>query len=104
MALDCAAKPATHREQKHKRLRTRLTQRLKRGAVYLAVHRHRDSVYYKRLEAGQFHLLSALQANATLEKAFVKLAELAPVNVDLGGQIKAWFEDWAGLGWFCHLE
>jgi len=92
------------RGQKHKRLRTRLTQRLKRGSVYLAVHRHRDSVYYKRLEAGQFHLLSALQANATLEKAFIKLAKLEPVNFNLGAQIKQWFEDWASLGWFCSLE
>jgi hypothetical protein len=28
------------------------------------------------------------------------LAELEPVNVDLGAQIKQWFEDWASLGWF----
>lgn len=91
-------------EQRRKRLRMRLTQRLKPKAIYLAVHRHADSVYYKRLEAGQYHLLSALQENAALEEAFVKLAELEPVNVDLGAQIKQWFEDWASLGWFCHLE
>ncbi len=91
-------------EQQRKRLRTRLTQHLKPKVVYLAVHRHADSVYYKRLEAGQYHLLSALQENAALEEAFVKLAELEPVNVDLGAQIKQWFEDWASLGWFCRLE
>lgn len=91
-------------ERQRKRLRTRLTQRLKPKAVYLAVHRHLDSVYYKRLEAGQFHLLSALQENASLEEAFVKLAELEPVSFVLGAGIKQWFEDWASLGWFCRLE
>jgi hypothetical protein len=92
------------REQHRKHSRTRLAQQLKPRTLYLAVHRHEDSVYYKRLESGQFHLLSALQSNATLEQAFIKLAELEPVNVDLGGQIKQWFQNWASLGWFCSLE
>jgi hypothetical protein len=91
-------------EQQRKRLRTRLTQRLKPKAIYLAVHRHNHSVYYKRLEAGQYHLLSAIQENSPLEEACVKLAEMELVNVDLGAQIKQWFEDWASLGWFCRLK
>ncbi len=100
--LRSEASNATEQQRKHSR--KRLKQKLKSGVIYLAVHRLENSVYYKRLECGQYHILRALRDNATLEEAFIKLTEMGPVPVDLGAQIKQWFETWASLGWFCSLE
>lgn len=91
-------------EQQRRHSRKRLRQRLKKGAVYVAVHRLNNSVYYKRLDLAQYRLLCGLRDNATLEQALFKMAEAGPVPEDLGGQIKTWFETWASLGWFCSLE
>jgi hypothetical protein len=42
---------------------------LPRNDVYLAVHRFEEAVYYRRLVAENFRLLSALQAGVSLEEA-----------------------------------
>lgn len=85
--------------------RTKQQRRLKRHqrpkTIFVAVHRHEDSVYYKRLQPGQFRLLSAFQNGATLAEAFEMLAEFSESDVT---QIKNWFETWAALGWFCRPE
>ena len=60
-------------EQNHRGKKARAPHRLKRQVNFLAVHRYQDIIYYKQLEHGQFTLLSALQAGATLEKACTKL-------------------------------
>jgi hypothetical protein len=90
-------------EQNRRHKKTRLTRGLKRRTNFLAVHRHQDLVYYKRLEPGQFRLLSALQYGATLEKACAELAGLK-IPGNLGETIQNWFSSWASLGWFCGLE
>jgi hypothetical protein len=74
---------------------------LRPKTVFLAVHRHDDTVYYKRLQPAQFRLLSAFKAGATLAQAFEALAESGELDA---GQIKRWFETWASLGWFCEPE
>ncbi|HWY30472.1 MAG TPA: DNA-binding domain-containing protein [Candidatus Acidoferrum sp.] len=90
-------------EQGHRYRKARLRHGLKRKTNFLAVHRQQDLVYYKKLEAGEFRILSALQKGATLEKACMELAGLkAPVNP--GEMIQKWFSSWAALGWFCDLE
>jgi Putative DNA-binding domain len=91
-------------EQNHRRKKTKSARSLKRGENFLAVHRYDDSVYYKRLDRGQFLVLSALQRGATLEKACAKLIRLKSFKSDLGETIKNWFSNWAALGWFCGLE
>lgn len=78
-----------------------LKQHLKPRLTFLAVHRHNDTVYYKRLEAGQFLLLSYFQKKATLAEACEALAQSEAANLT---QLKAWFETWAALGWFCKLK
>jgi len=90
-------------EQNRRHKKTRLAGKLKRKINFLAVHRYQDLVYYKRLEPGQFVLLSALQNGATLEKA---CAELVGVKIsgNLGETIQKWFQSWAALGWFCSLK
>jgi hypothetical protein len=43
--------------------------RMRRAEIYLAVHRHEDSVYHRRLTRVQFLLLSALRDGHTIEAA-----------------------------------
>jgi hypothetical protein len=81
----------------------RLIQKLKRKEIFLAVHRYQDKVHYKRLEPGQFRILSALHKGATLAEAFATLAKLR-ISGDPGETIKGWFANWAALGWFCGLR
>ena len=90
-------------EQNRRHKKTRRAHGLKRKTNFLAVHRFHDLVYYKRLEPGQFRLLSALQNGATLEKACAGLAGMK-ISGDLGATIQKWFATWAALGWFCSLK
>jgi hypothetical protein len=66
--------------------------------VWLAVHRHRNCVHYKRLTAGQFRLLDTLRQGLPLatacELALQGEASVRPAN------LRRWFTDWAALGWF----
>jgi len=86
------------------RLRRRLRRRLKAATVFLAVHRHQDTVYYKRLEPGAFTVLSAFHAKATLAQACQQLGAVEGAPDDLGAKIKSWFESWAALCWLCRLD
>jgi hypothetical protein len=96
-----AASNAMEQEQKHSR--ARLARIMRPRVNYLAVHRFRNGVYYKRLEPAQYRLLAALQKGLTLEAACGKLAGLKlPGN--LGESIRDWFESWARFGWFCDLK
>jgi hypothetical protein len=83
------------------RVRRRLKRRVKAQTVFLAVHRHNDTVYYKRLEPGAFCVLSAFRGKATIEQACVQLGAVEGDPADLGTKIKKWFESWAALGWLC---
>jgi hypothetical protein len=82
-------------------LRHRLKRQLRARTLFLAVHRYQETVYYKRLEPGQFHLLSVLQVNGTMAEACEAAFCAAAARHDLGNRIKVWFETWAALGWFC---
>jgi hypothetical protein len=81
------------------RLRSRLKGRWKAQTVFLAVHRHNDTVYYKRLEPGAFCVLSAFRGKATIEQACEQLGAVEGDPADLGSKIKKWFQSWAALGW-----
>ena len=83
------------------RKQSRLKSHLRPKTVFLAVHRHNNTVYYKRLLPGQFRLLSAFWAKASLAEACEELAAAGAADL---GKIKSWFESWAALGWFCKLE
>jgi hypothetical protein len=68
----------------------------RREKIYLAVHRLDNQLYYKRLSAAAFRVLSAIQAGQPLTRA-----------IEAGGkrikaaEIQEWFATWMQLGWFC---
>ena len=66
-----------------------------RRPVHLAVHRHRNRVYYKRLKPAQYEILFALQNGSSLEEALQATSR----NI-VPRRIQQWFEDWSILGWF----
>lgn len=85
-------------EQRRTKQGRSVKKHLRSKAIFLAVHRHDDTVYYKRLQLAQFRLLSALKSGATVAEACEALTESGDLDAE---QIKNWFETWAALGWFC---
>lgn len=66
-----------------------------RQPIRLAVHRHRNRVYYKRLKPAQYEILFALQNGSSLDDALrLRSIMMSP------HQIQRWFQDWTVLGWF----
>jgi len=75
---------------------------LKREAVYLAVHRMNDSVYFRRMNAGEFQLLDALRGGLALSEAIDSVFGASDLPLDeLRGKLEEWFRGWAQYGWFC---
>ncbi len=74
---------------------------LRSKPIFLAVHRHEETVYYKRLKPAQFRLLSAIQSGASLSEACESPAGFPEASP---AQVGKWFETWAALAWFCELE
>lgn len=64
--------------------------------VWVAVHRVDNMLYYKRLEAPAFKILTALRDGATLDRAVA--AGGRGVTAE---QIQGWFALWAQFGWLC---
>jgi hypothetical protein len=76
---------------------------LKREAVYVAVHRVDEWVYYRRLDAGEFQLLDALRGGKPVGEAIDSVFGESDVPLDeLRGKVEGWFRAWAEGGWFCH--
>jgi len=69
--------------------------------IYLAVHRHENSVYYKRLGREDYRLLSALMAGEPIGKAIDLAFEESAIPEDERAPfIQAAFQTWSSLGWF----
>jgi hypothetical protein len=76
--------------------------RLKPQQIFLAVHRVEFTVYYRRLDADEFHLLRAIGQGRTIGAALDSALagnELEPA--ELQQKIQTWFANWAQLGWLC---
>ena len=70
--------------------------------IYLAVHRHDNMLYYKRLDPEAFAILTSLGRGVTVEDACVEAVTASErTNIDWSVQIKEWFDTWSALGWFC---
>jgi hypothetical protein len=69
--------------------------KLKPRHMFLAVHRVEFTVYYRRLEPGEFGLLQAIGQGAPLGEALNAEPAFEPQ------QVQTWFANWAQLGWLC---
>jgi hypothetical protein len=86
-------------KQRVRRKRVRFPRRQK---VYLAVHRHHNILYYRRLEQDEYNILRSLDRGATVEEACIEgVTASKRENVDWPEQIRQWFSSWSSLGWFC---
>ena len=86
---------------------SRRTRRVRQVAVlepeqiYLAVHRHQNSIYYKRLDAEEYRLLQALLAGKPIGAAIDTAFENSAIaEDDRGAFLQHAFASWASLGWF----
>jgi len=69
--------------------------------IYLALHRHENSVYYKRLHREDYRLLQALIAGKTLSDAIDTAFENSVIPEEEHTLfLQTAFQTWASLGWF----
>ena len=75
---------------------------MKTAEVYVAVHRVDESVYFRRLEAGEFRMLDALRRGATVGAAIdAVFGESELPMEELRATLETWFRNWSEGGWFC---
>jgi hypothetical protein len=89
-------------QERHKRKRVQAVAKLKPAAIFLAVHRVDDSVYFRRIEREEFAILSALRAGKTLGQAIAGAFKKTKLPLqDRATALQEWFQNWSTLGWFC---
>jgi hypothetical protein len=92
-------------EERQKRKKVSAVARLKPTAVYLAVHRLENTVYFRRLDREEFIILKSLQKGRTLERAIVAAFRGSKIPAqERASLVAAWFQNWASLGWFVSHE
>jgi hypothetical protein len=64
--------------------------------TFVAVHRHNNRLFHKRLDPAAFRILEALRAGRTLAGA---ISAAGPGTRPT--QVRSWFKTWMALGWFC---
>jgi hypothetical protein len=64
--------------------------------TFVAVHRHDNRLFYKRLDPAAFRILEALSKGSTLTRA---IAAAGPGATP--ARVRNWFKSWMALGWFC---
>lgn len=80
----------------------RLSAQPARTPIFLAVHRHNYSVFYKRLEPEAWRLLQALRAGETLDNACAHAFAKSTASPRKSAEkIREWFATWTALGWLC---
>ncbi len=72
----------------------------KRERIFVAVHRHDNMVYFKRLDPEAFAIVRALRDGATVVAACEKALRRADSAIDWASRVRSWFSNWAQLGWF----
>jgi hypothetical protein len=75
--------------------------RLKREHVFLAVHRHEGSVYFRRLRADEFRLLSELRDGTAIAEAIATAFAGAESADAVRETLETCFATWSELGWLC---
>jgi len=69
--------------------------------TYLAVHRVDNTVYFKRLDARAFAILSALHNGRTLSEAVDDIDWSGQPAEQAMADVQKWFAYWSAQGWFC---
>ncbi|HMH13401.1 MAG TPA: putative DNA-binding domain-containing protein [Edaphobacter sp.] len=70
--------------------------------IYLAIHRHDDTVYYKRLSREDFLLLEALEHRDSLGEAIeTAFRESTVPESEHPAVIQSAFHHWMQMGWLC---
>jgi hypothetical protein len=70
--------------------------------IFLAVHRMEFTVYYRRLAAEEFRVLSALTQGRPVGEAIEAGVEDSHIPLEqLRARVETWFASWAEMGWFC---
>jgi hypothetical protein len=86
------------------RARRKTAKKLKLPAskkIWLAVHRHENSVWYKRLEPEAYVICAALQKGLPLQTACERAFRRRRADASFGATLQNWFAQWASFGWFC---
>ena len=69
--------------------------------VYLAVHRYRNSVFYKRLRADEYAILNSLSEGMNLEESLEQGVQKVEGPIDeWSKELRESFESWTQLEWF----
>jgi len=77
----------------------RTASRPRRRRVFIVVHRYNLQLYYKRVDAVAFKILTALAAGRPLAQAVAAAGRgVKPAPV------RDWFATWMELGWFCRWK
>ncbi|HEX4022310.1 MAG TPA: DNA-binding domain-containing protein [Acidobacteriaceae bacterium] len=86
----------------HASRRLRTIRNMPRDHVHIAVHRHEDTVYYRRLVLEDYRILLALQQGTLLGEAIDLAFEGSKMpEEDRPGHLQSAFQYWAAMGWFC---
>jgi hypothetical protein len=84
-----------------KRHRVRRVAALEAEHIFLAVHRHENSVYYKRLDRESYLLLTALLSGDSIGDSIdAAFLESAIPEEERGPWLQQVFASWSALGWF----
>jgi hypothetical protein len=88
-------------QQKHRDVTKRVS-RLNPEEIFLAVHQRNFMVYYRRIEAEEYRLLSALRDGQPIGKAIRRAFEDSSASTEeQRSMLEKWFAIWAELGWLC---
>jgi hypothetical protein len=75
---------------------------VQREAIYVAVYRKDDSVYFRRMNADEFRLLDALRSGRPVGEAIDSVFGESELPVEeLRAKIEEWFRSWSEAGWLC---
>jgi hypothetical protein len=73
--------------------------RPRRKKTFVVVHRYNLKLYYKRVDAAGFRMLTAVAAGRTLAQAVAAAGRGVKPE-----QVREWFATWMELGWFCRRK
>jgi hypothetical protein len=91
--------------ERRKRKRVRAVAKLKPAAIFLVVHRIDNAVYFRRVTAEEFAVLTSLHRGKSLGKAIDAAFRNSAIPIEArAASVQDWFRNWATLGWFCRPE